>query len=130
MPMMTAYALGCGAPATKLEAVGGGDGGVAVVVAGVDVELGKRACELRRAFTAFRLFGVDAEDAGLVAVERDGTAVLLEVTAGRLEVVEGRLGLDEQEPHQATGRVVDVDEQDAARSPVLEPLVVASVDLN
>jgi hypothetical protein len=39
-----------------------------------------------------QVFGVDARDAGLVALERDGLAVTLDVAAGACEVVERRLG--------------------------------------
>jgi predicted ATPase len=50
--------------------------------------------------------------------------VRLEVLAGRLEIVEGRFRLDELQMHQAAGGVVDVDQQGALRTAVLEPPVL------
>jgi len=46
------------------------------------------------------------------------------------EVVERRFGAREVQLHQAAGRVVDVHQQRAARATVLEPLVVAAIDLH
>src|SRR6266404_476828 len=66
----------------RLRAVGADD---------VDVELGQRAPELRDApGPAGCAVVVDAENAVLVAVERDRLAVALQVSAGRREVVETR----------------------------------------
>jgi hypothetical protein len=49
---------------------------------------------------------------------------------GRGEVVERRLGLDEAEPLGAAGGVVDADEERARRAAILEPSVLAAVDLD
>ena len=67
---------------------------------------------------------VDPKDAVLVAVERYRFAMRLEILAGRLEIVEGRFRLDELQMHQAAGGVVDVDQQGALRTAVLEPPVL------
>jgi hypothetical protein len=56
---------------------------------------------------------VDAENAVLVAVERDRLAVALQVRAGRREVVERGLDLDEAQLHQPPGGVVDVNQERA-----------------
>src|SRR5439155_6540444 len=96
----------------------------------IDIELRERPRELRPAISSAWLFGIDAKDTRLVAVERHRLAVLFDVLTRALEVVEGRLGWHEAQVHHATRRVVDVDEQHAARRPRLEPLVVASVDLD
>jgi hypothetical protein len=73
---------------------------------------------------------VDAENAVLVAVERDRLAVALQVRAGRREVVERGLDLDEAHLHQAPSGVVDVNQQRAHRATLLEPSVLATVDLH
>src|SRR5882762_7172384 len=65
-----------------------------------------------------------------VAVEGHRLAVALKISAGRGEVVERRFALHEAQLHQATGRVVDVNQQRAARTALLEPGVLAAVDLN
>jgi hypothetical protein len=54
----------------------------------------------------------------------------LEILAGRLEIVESRFRLDELQMHQATGGVVDIDEQRALRTAVLEPPMLGAVDLH
>jgi signal peptidase I len=59
----------------------------------VDVQLAHRSAKLGVAIACTRLLGVDAEDAGLVAVERDRLAVPLEVGLGSLEVVERGLAV-------------------------------------
>src|SRR5258708_37981997 len=97
----------------------------------VDVELGQGAAKLRDALgPTRRAIVVDPEDAVLVAVEGHRLAVALEVRVGRGEVVERRFALHEAQLHQATGRVVDVHQERAARSPVLEPGVLAPIDLH
>jgi len=67
---------------------------------------------------------IDPKDTVLVAIERHRLAMRLEVLAGRLEIVEGRFRLDELQMHQAAGGVVDVDQQGALRTAVLEPPVL------
>ena len=54
----------------------------------------------------------------------------LEIAAERLEVAESALGLDEAELHQPSRRIIDEDEQGARSGPVLEPAVLAAVDLH
>jgi len=56
--------------------------------------------------------------------------VALNVATGRLEVRKGRFGRHEVQLHQLTGGVVDVDQQRAGWRAVLEPAVVAAVDLD
>src|SRR6267378_1354221 len=65
-----------------------------------------------------------------VAVEGHRLAVALKISAGRGEVVERRFALHEAQLHQATGRVVDVNQQRAAGTALLEPGVLGAVDLN
>src|SRR5439155_4012610 len=72
---------------------------------------------------------LDVKDAQPIAVEGHRLPVTLEVAAGGAEVIEGRLGLREAEFHHAAGRVVDVHEQRAARTAVLEPRMLGAVDL-
>ena len=66
----------------------------------------------------------------LVAVERHRLAVPAQVRGGRCEVVERGLGLDEAELHGAARRIIDVHEQRARRAAILEPRVLAAVDLD
>src|SRR5438045_8207308 len=54
----------------------------------------------------------------------------LEILAGRLEVVEGRFRLNELQMHQAAGGVVDIDQQRALRTAVLEAPMLGTVDLH
>ena len=92
--------------------------------------LPRALAELRDASPALGLLLVHSEHPGLVAVQRHRLAVLLEVRAHRREVGEGRLRLAEQQPHQGAGGIVHEHQQGAARSTLLEPLVVAAVDLD
>ena len=107
--------------ALRLRGVGADD---------VDVELGQGAAKLRHTpGPAPRALVVHAEDAVLVAVEGHRLAVALKIRAGRGEVVERGLALQEAQLHQPTGRVVDVDQERAAPTAVLEPGVLAPIDL-
>ncbi len=76
------------------------------------------------------LLRVHAEHRGLVAVQRHRLAVLLEVRAHRREVGERRLRLAEQELHQGARCVIDEHQQGAATGALLEPLVIAAIDLD
>ena len=48
----------------------------------------------------------------------------------RLEVREARLGRDEVQLHQSARRIIDVDQQRAGFGAILEPGVIAAVDLD
>src|SRR5271170_3847200 len=73
---------------------------------------------------------VDAEDAMLVAVERHRLAPGLQVGARRIEISKGRLALDKLEVHQSAGRVIDEHQQGALRPAILEPPMLAAIDLH
>ena len=73
---------------------------------------------------------VDAKDAMFVAVERDRFAPGFKVRPDRMEISKGRLALDKLEVHQPAGRIVDEDKQCALRAAVLEPPMLAAVDLH
>jgi hypothetical protein len=47
-----------------------------------------------------------------------------------VEIVEGGLGIGETQLHQTTAGIVDVDQQRALRTAVLEPSVLRTVDLD
>jgi hypothetical protein len=97
----------------------------------VDVKLGQGAGKLHHTSgPAGRALVVHSEDAVLVAVEGHGLAVALEIGAGRGEVVECRFAPHEAQLHQPPGGVVDVDQDRAARTAVLEPGVLATIDLH
>ena len=72
---------------------------------------------------------VDAKDAMFVAVEHDRFAPGFKVRPGRMEISKGRLALDKLEVHQPAGRVVNKDKQCALRAAVLEPPMLAAIDL-
>src|SRR5438034_1204780 len=115
-------AVGALDPALRLRAVGAET---------VDVEGAEGAAELRESrATLGAIAGRDVKDAEPVAVERHGLAVTLEVAPGRVEVIERGLGVREAELHEAAGGVVDVDQQRAARATILEPGVLAAIELD
>src|SRR5947208_2873504 len=74
--------------------------------------------------------GLHVKDTVPIAVERHRLAVPFEVVPGRVEIVERGLGLGEAELHEVARGIVDVDQQCAARAAVLEPGVLAPVDLD
>src|ERR1700719_484212 len=73
---------------------------------------------------------VDAEDAMLVAVERDRFAPGLQIAACRVEISKGRLALDKLEVHQSAGRVIDEHQQRALWPAIFEPPMLAAIDLH
>jgi hypothetical protein len=95
----------------------------------VDVERVECAAELGHAVAADGALMVDAENAVLVAVESDRLAPSLQIGPGRVKIGKGRLALDELKVHQPAGRIVDEDQQRALRPAILEPPMLAAVDL-
>jgi hypothetical protein len=81
-------------------------GGGRVRADDVDVEIAQCASELRDAIAALRILRVDAKHRELVAIERNGLAVSLQVTTGRLEVVERGLGREAQTHRRPSGASV------------------------
>ena len=73
---------------------------------------------------------IDTEDAVFVRVEGDRTAMLLQITLQGLHVGLGRLSRKEAQCHQLTGGIIDEDDQGAARSTSLEPVMGGAVDLD
>jgi len=108
-------------PAFRLARIGADD---------VDVERVERPAELGHAVTAQRARVVDAKHPVLVAIERHRLAPGLQVSAGGMEIGESRLALDKLQMHQPARRVVDKHQQGALRSAILEPPVLAAVDLH
>ena len=96
----------------------------------VDVEVCHRSAKLSDSRTAVVGLAVDAKHRRLVAVEGDRTAMALQVAPDAGPVLERGFRLAEAQLHELTRGVVDEDEQYAARPPVLEPLVVAAIDLD
>ncbi len=86
--------------------------------------LEERAAELRIAGALGRLLAVCAEDASLVAVERQRLAVSLDIGARGGELCERRFGWRKQQLHQLASCVIDIDQQRARRRAVLEPRMV------
>src|SRR2546428_10721114 len=115
-------AVGALDPALRLRAVGAET---------VDVEVAEGAAELRESrATLGAIAGLDVKDAEPVAVERHGLAGTLEVAPGRVEGIERGLGVREAELHEAAGCGVEVDQQRAARATILEPGVLAAIELD
>src|ERR1700753_3884716 len=88
------------------------------------------SAKLGHAVTAKGTWMVDPEDPMLIAVERDRLAPGLQIGARRMEIGERRLALDKLQMHQPAGRVVDKHQQGALRPAVLEPPMLAAVDLH
>jgi hypothetical protein len=63
-------------------------------------------------------------------IVRDFPAMLLDIRARRLEVTERRFACREMQRHQPAGRIVDIHQQRAGRRTVLEPAVIAAIDLH
>src|ERR1700746_948165 len=88
------------------------------------------SAKLGHAVTAKGAWMVDPEDAMLVAVERDRLAPGFQISAGRLEIGKGRLAFDKLQMHQTAGRIVNKHQQGALRPAVLEPVMLAAIDLH
>ena len=73
---------------------------------------------------------IDPEHPVLVAVERHRLAPGLQIGAGRLEIGESRFALDKLQMHQPAGCIVDKHQQRALRPAILEPPMLAAVDLH
>jgi hypothetical protein len=71
-----------------------------------------------------------AENALPIRIEGRRHAVRQHVRLQRLQIGLGRLRWRELQTRQPTGRVVDEHDQRAARSPALEPIMRAPVDLD
>src|ERR687894_113416 len=65
-----------------------------------------------------------------VAVEGNRTAMGLEIALEGLEIGEGALRGHEAQLHQPAGCIIDEDEQRAGVGAVLEPAMLAAVDLD
>src|SRR5271166_1536995 len=77
-----------------------------------------------------RLLGVDAENPVPIRIEGQRQAVREHVRLQRLQIGLGHLRRRELQTRQPPGGVVDEHDERAARSPALEPIVRAPVDLN
>jgi hypothetical protein len=75
-------------------------------------------------------FAGHPEDAVLVAVEGHRLAVAPQIRGGGREVAEGRFRAYEEQLHELAGGVIDVDQERAVGAAVLEPVVLATIDLD
>jgi hypothetical protein len=96
----------------------------------LDVEFVEHAPELRVPGATRCGREIYAEDAGFVTVERQRLAMSLDILARRLEVTERRLGAGEQDMHQSAGGIVDIHQCGTSRRPILEPMMLAAIDLD
>lgn len=87
------------------------------------------AAELRHAFLAAHVRLVDPEHRVLVAVQRERLAVRLDVGAHRLEIGERALARHELQSINWR-RIVDEHQQRALRTALLEPPMLAAIDLD
>ena len=86
--------------------------------------------ELGHTRTALGIWTVHSEDGVLVGVEGSRAAMRCEIPVQRFEVGVRALARHEAELHQLAGRIVDEHEQRARLATLLEPAVVAAVDLD
>ncbi len=56
--------------------------------------------------------------------------MVFQIGTGGLEVAEGRFATGERQVHQATGGAVDVDQEGARRRTILEPAMIAAINLD
>ena len=96
----------------------------------LDPQFAHGATELGDARTALRLGLRHAEDRVLVGIEGDRASEVRQIALQRLEIGERAFRAHEAKRHQTTGCVVDEHDQRAAGTPILEPAVLAAVDLN
>lgn len=85
-----------------------------------DVQLVHGTVKLRLAISAVGLLVVAPEDTGLVAVERQRLTVTLQIAPGGFKIGESGLRTDEQKLHQPAGRIINVNEQRAGRTTILD----------
>src|SRR4051794_6021693 len=90
----------------------------------------KAPAELGHALAALGLPPGDAEHRVLVGVEGDRAAMRLEVALQGLEVGKGTFRGHEAQLQQPAGCIVDEDEQRARVRPILEPAMLAAVELH
>lgn len=95
-----------------------------------DVQLVHGTAKLSLAISADGLLVVDPEDTDLVAVECQRLTVTLQVAPGGLKIGESGLRTDEQKLHQPAGRIINVNEQRAGRTTILEPAMLTAINLD
>ncbi len=96
----------------------------------LDVQLCQRTAELRHTRTSLSVRLVHAENRVLVRVKGYGAAVGFKITLQCFEVGVRALAGHEAQLHQSARRVIDQDQQRAGCAAVLEPTMLAAVDLD
>ena len=96
----------------------------------LDGEFGQRPAELGHALAALGVLLGHAEDGMPVAVEGNRAAMGLKIALEGLEVGKGTLRGHEPQLHELAGRIVDEDEQRAGVGTILEPAMLAAIDLD
>ncbi|SSN92689.1 Uncharacterised protein [Klebsiella pneumoniae] len=76
------------------------------------------------------VFIVDSEDAGFIAVQRQGFAMLLQIAPRGFKIGESRFRFHETELHQAARRIINVNQGSTGRRTVLEPVMIATINLD
>ncbi len=88
------------------------------------------AAELGHAIASGRLLLADPEDRMLVGVESDRLAVRLQIALQHLKVRKGAFRRHKAQRHQAAGGIVHEHQKRAGRAAILEPAVLAAIDLD
>lgn len=96
----------------------------------LDPQVRQGPAELRHALPALRLRLRHLEHHVLVGIEGERPAEGLEIATQRLEVTAGALESHEAQLYQTTCRVVDEHRERAGRTAILEPAMLAAVDLH
>lgn len=89
-----------------------------------------RTAKLGIAVTTGCVFIVDSEDAGFVTVQCQWFAMFFQIAHGGLKIGEGRFRFHKSKLHQTARRIVDVDQCGTGGRRVLEPVMVAAINLD
>lgn len=89
-----------------------------------------RTAKLSIAVATGGIFIVDSEDAGFVAVQRQWFAMFFQIAPGGFKISEGRFRFHETKRHKAARRIVDVNQCGTGGGTVLEPVMVATINLD
>ena len=96
----------------------------------LDVELRQSTAELSHAVSAGGIFPRYPKDRMLVGIERNRSAMLLQIPLQSLEIGKRALGCDKTKLHQSAGRVVDEHQKRAGWRTVLKPAMLRTIDLD
>src|SRR5918998_1721261 len=96
----------------------------------LDVQLRQGAAELGHAIASGRLLLADPEDGMLVGVKGDRFAMRLQIAPEHLKVRKSAFRWHKAQRHQAAGGIVHEHQKRAGWAAILEPAVLAAIDLD